>query len=272
MKNNQIGPAKIHSLSQNSKPTGPVVALPHKTGHNMDIKRSPSITHFARKIIAPISRPAVVATVPKKQMDIVSVASKKSTIKPEVVVNPPVIKPTKILKEEAIADATKKMPAIQTQEKAKLHNHHKIISIFSASVVILIVLAFLLYINVPAISVNIAGSQANVQASYPEYVPSGYSPSIPVAYKNGQIIINFHANTGNNHFSIKEANSSWDSSAVKDMVNKTTNGQFLTITESGLTIYTYDNNAIWVNGGILYTISGNTLFSNDQIRRMAISL
>jgi hypothetical protein len=39
-----------------------------------------------------------------------------------------------------------------------------------------------------------------------------------------------------------------------------------------LTIYTYADNAAWVNNGVLYTIKANTTLSNDQIQRIATSL
>ena len=40
----------------------------------------------------------------------------------------------------------------------------------------------------------------------------------------------------------------------------------------GLTIYSGGKEATWVNGGILYQISGDANLSNDQIQKIATSL
>ena len=136
----------------------------------------------------------------------------------------------------------------------------------------MVAVGYFTYLNVPIISVKIASAQAGINATYPDYCPDGYSLNGPVQYADGEVSINFNANTGNNKFVIKQSRSLWDSSAVKNKVNEDSNGEFITTEENGLTIYTYGDNAIWVNGGILYSISGDTRLSNDQIRKIAISL
>lgn len=40
----------------------------------------------------------------------------------------------------------------------------------------------------------------------------------------------------------------------------------------GLTIYSSGKNAVWVNGGILYQITGSANLSNEQIQKIATSL
>ena len=47
---------------------------------------------------------------------------------------------------------------------------------------------------------------------------------------------------------------------------------YSTAETNGLTIYTFGQNAAWVNGGILYTITGNAPLSADQIQHIATSL
>lgn len=61
-------------------------------------------------------------------------------------------------------------------------------------------------------------------------------------------------------------------SAVKAKAEQDASGEVTTTSERGLTIFTYKNNAIWVNGGILYSISGDASLSGDQIRQIATSL
>ena len=83
----------------------------------------------------------------------------------------------------------------------------------------------------------------------------------------------FAANGGPQNYTVTQTKSSWDSTAVLDnYVTPRAGVSYIPYTERGLTIYTYGNNAAWVNGGILYTIEGNAPLSSEQIRHIATSL
>ena len=85
--------------------------------------------------------------------------------------------------------------------------------------------------------------------------------------------MNFKATTSDANFSVNQSKSSWDSDAVLDnYVTPKAGSSYMPYTERGLTIYTYNNSAAWVNGGILYTVEGNAPLSSEQIRRIATSL
>ena len=275
--------AAVHSLTQKSqtlyrratqKPVAHGAQLVRKVGRSMDIARSKSISHFAPRPLVVPAKP----TVAKRQLDIGPakhpIAAKVEKIRLGTItqsVKSVANKPSKIVKEEAIAEALKKPVGEPKKEKTFKH-HLKFINTFSISAVLFIIIGCLVYYNMPVFSVNIASAQAGIKATYPEYHPDGYSLSGPVSYSDGQVTISFHANTGDSNFTIEQSKSSWDSTAVKNKISKDSNGGFITTEERGLTIYTYNGNAAWVNGGILYTISGNAPLSGDQIRRIATSL
>lgn len=129
------------------------------------------------------------------------------------------------------------------------------------------------YLYMPNVSVRVAASQAGVDASYPSYKPAGYSLSGPVAYSSGEVKIKFVANASPLGYTITQSQSDWDSSAVLDnYVQPKVGDNYTTNRENGLTVYTYNNNAAWVNKGILYTISGDAPLSSDQVRRIALSM
>ena len=268
---------KLTSLPKDiKKPVSHNIALlSRKVGHSMDIARSKKVTHFApHSIIKPVKLTTV-----KQQMDIRPVKHslmakvEKMRLLTKVLPAQPVItKTAKVIKEEAIAEALEKSSEKQKPKDNAFKRHSKFFNIFSISVVLLVIVGYLIYVNMPSLSVRIASAQAGINATYPEYQPSGYSLNGPVSYSDGEVTISFRANTGNTKFIIKQSRSSWDSSAVKDKVNKDSSGEFITTEERGLTIYTYDNNATWVNGGILYTITGDAPLSSDQIRHIATSL
>lgn len=275
--------ATMHNVTQRSQtlyrrniknPTARNKVLPNKIGRSMDIARSKNITHFTKPApitpttpahkakspdIKPVSHP-MVAKVHKIH------AAKTTAMKP------PVQKPAKQIKEEAIAEALSK-PTIKHKRKNVFKRHPRLFNAFTFSIIFIFIAGYFTYLNMPSLSVKIASAQAGISATYPEYRPDGYSLSGPITYTEGEVAINFHANTGNSKFAIKQSKSSWDSSAVKNKIDKDSKGQYITTEEKGLTIYTFGGgNAAWVNGGILYAISGDAPLSSDQIRRIATSL
>ncbi len=168
----------------------------------------------------------------------------------------------------AMNTPAKKAPKVSSRKPST-----KTITITIIILLVAAIGAYFTYINMPNLSVKIAATQAGINAQYPDYHPDGYSIDGPVTFSDGEVTINFKANTGDTKFVLKQVKSSWDSSAVlENIVKKNSDDRYITSQERGLTIYTYNGDAAWVNGGILYTIEGDAPISNDQIRRMATSL
>ncbi len=278
----QPKPATIHSIAERSRdlynrttklPVSATKSSIRKIGRSMDFARSKSIAHFAPHLAPNPSRPVKV----KKQMDIgptkhplVTRIEKDRLISKSQAIM--AYKSTKEIKEEVIAEALARTPVRAPKKKNFFKRHRKFVNVFTISFFLIIIALYFTYLNIPSLSVRIASAEAGINANYPEYHPDGYSPSGPVTFTDGAVSINFQANTGNTKFTIVQAKSSWDSSAVKNKVTKDTNGEFLTNEVRGLTIYTYGGNATWVNGGILYTIKGDAKLSADQISHIATSL
>lgn len=183
-------------------------------------------------------------------------------------------KPSSVLKNEAIAEATDRT-LMTSQKKFKSHGSRgkRAFSLVSASLALVILGGYFTYLSMPSISTRVAAVQAGIDASYPSYKPSGYSLSGPVAFSDGTVTMKFAANAGSVGYSLTQESSGWDSSAVLDnYVQPKAGDSYLTTTANGLTIYTFGNRAAWVNGGILYTIDGNAPLSTDQIQRIATSV
>ena len=258
-----------------------IKTLTRKVGLRMDIVRSKSISHFASQTVKPADKPKTTPNSKGKHMDIgpikhplaEKVENKRSLAK-KTANQPATFKSAKEIKQQAISEALN-TPSVKTSHKKSFFKRKsKIINIFSICIIVLIIAGYFAYINMPNISVKIASAQAGIKATYPEYCPDGYSMDGSVSYADNQVTINFRANTGNSKFAIKQSKSSWDSSAVKMQINKESNNQTNETKEGGLTIYTYNDNsnAAWVNGGILYTITGDARLSGEQIRHIATSL
>ncbi len=186
------------------------------------------------------------------------------------------LKPSQVIKQEAIKEALEKAPKKHEKNDIvpkKRSKFARFSSVASASLAFLLLTGYFTYLNMPNLSVRVAAAQAGINASYPEYKPDGYSLNGPIAYNQGQVSMKFAANAGPQKYTVDQAKSSWDSSAVLDnYVKKKVGENYIIYNERGLTIYTFDGNAAWVNDGILYTISGDAPLSSDQIRRIATSM
>ena len=154
-----------------------------------------------------------------------------------------------------------------------LRQRQRVTGVIAATFALVLLGGYFTYINMPSLSVRVAAAQAGINASYPNYHPDGYALNGPVSYSDGRVSMNFKANGSSSAFTVNQSKSSWNSDAVLDnYITPRAGSGYIPYTERGLTIYTYGNNAAWVNGGIFYTIEGDAPLSSDQIRRIATSL
>ena len=187
------------------------------------------------------------------------------------------VKPSQVIKQEAIAAATAAMQPAHTKKPVKpvkqSSRTRRVVSVLSGSLALLLLGAYVTYLNMPNISVRVAAAQAGINASYPSYRPSGYSLTGPVAFNDGQVSMKFALNGTNQSFTLSQVKSGWDSAAVQgNYVIPAAGSDYDVMQVGGLTIYTYGTNAAWVNGNILYTIKGENSLTPDQIQRIATSL
>ncbi len=226
----------------------------------------PAVTSKRVMDIGPVTHPHVVKA---------HAISKAKAEAPHAHISPAPQKTAHEVKQSAIHKAIANT-SVNHGEKSKgrlLKRHPRAFSIVSASLALVLLGGYLTYLNMPSLSVRVAAAQSGINASYPNYQPDGYSLNGLVGYSEGKVTMKFASNGGPSGFTINQAKSNWDSVAVLDnYVSPRAGVSYVPYTERGLTIYTYGNNAAWVNGGILYTIEGNAPLSSEQIRRIATSL
>lgn len=271
--------SNIHTQPQRSKtlhrrsakkPVNSVTKRP-STGRNMDISRNTKVTKFAPHPIPATPKPNKTAAddaAPRAHP--VAARAHARTSKPAQATIAQ--KTSKDIKDAAISAALAQPTEKPTKSKRKLRWSPRF-TIISAIFGVLIIGAYLTWVNIPSISVGFAASQAGISATYPQYKPDGYRLSQPVTYSDGTVTLKFKANTGSSEYSVIQTRSSWDSSAVLvNIVQKAAGDNYVTTQESGLTLYSFDDTATWVNGGILYTIDSSAPLSGEQIRHIATSL
>lgn len=284
----------VHSTVQRSqtlnrraakKPTVPNKPITRRQtpGRLMDVARSTNVSKFAANpVVAP--KPEPVTPKPVAKVTSASKADKPAQSHPvaqralqRTAAKKPVVakKPTtaKEVKDAAISKAlATPKPAPIKATKARKQNLRRIIIV--AVVLLALILAVVAaYRLMPGISVSMASAQAGISATYPEYTPDGYTLSQPVKFSDGEVVLKFASNSNDNYYTVTQTRSSWDSTAVLDnVVTPAAGADYVTTKERGLTIYTYESAAVWVNGGILYKIDSKAPLSGDQIRKIATSL
>jgi hypothetical protein len=252
-------------------PTPKEVKQETKTPAPQQAHKSPSITKFAPHPTGVKHRVMSDIAPAHPHPNVLKAHQKLEHQKLQAAANAP--KSSHAIKEEAIKNALEKAPAKNAKQVKTRRKLPRFASIASAAFALLLLGGYFTYLNMPNLSVRVAAAQAGINASYPEYKPDGYSLRGPIGYNEGEVTMKFAANAGPQNYTVAQTKSSWDSSAVLDnYVRDKAGDNYITYNEHGLTIYTFDGNAAWVNGGILYTINGDAPLSSDQIRRIAVSM
>ena len=139
------------------------------------------------------------------------------------------------------------------------------------ALVVLVGSGWLVYQQVPQISLQIINLQADFQVNLPK-APAGFSISGPLTYSNQQALVQLTG--GDEYIDIKQQASSLDSSSLAtQLAQEPVDYQTGTLL-AGRTIFIRQDQrqASWVNKGVLYTLSSNFDLDQQQVFEIAESL
>lgn len=133
--------------------------------------------------------------------------------------------------------------------------------------VVLFAGAYVMYLNVPTISIKMAENKAGVAVSEPSYTPDGYKLSGPIEAETGSVAMSFKK-SNDESYSVSQKVSDWDSKALLENKILKETKEYSAYTDRGLTIYVYGGKATWVNQGKVYEIEldGSKLDVEDMVR------
>jgi hypothetical protein len=180
--------------------------------------------------------------------------------------------------EEALAHATSHQEPSYNHlsrfslARLKQFRPQRMASTLAAVAAVIVIGGFVTYVNKNSMQLQVASVKAGFKASMPTYEPEGYKKQ-PALTDNGKVAINYMAPDASSGFTLTQEASDWDSQTLFDTVVAESKTQFQTVQSSGRTIYVYgDNDAAWVDGGVLYKITGNAALKSDQIIKLAASM
>ena len=269
----------------------PLAAKPQKA--RVDVKQHVAVKKFSTPIVskpAPqkiaINRPAETHPVTRRaQQRPLSVNTKLRKERQPLAMNnnplaaapqkieKPVAKTAHQLKNEAIEKALSN--EIISNKKARRRQKKggalRWLNTFSVGFAVMLLGGYLTYLSMPNISIKMAAVQSGIDAKYPGYKPDGYALNGPIKFKSGEVSMKYAYADGSSGYTITQQKSGWNSSAVKEFFSEKHKNPNTTMID-GLTIYSGGKEAAWVNGGILYQISGDANLSSSQIEKIATSL
>lgn len=181
--------------------------------------------------------------------------------------------------EQALATASShteprpKRAPVRHRVAKKLRVSPRAINIGAASLAIVLIVGFFVYQNIPNLAMKVASVRANIDGSLPSYRPAGFNLNSAIQYSPGEIKVAYKSNSDDRNFQITQRASEWDSQSLLANYVAPKNQPYQTVQDKGKTVYLYEgNNATWVDGGIWYTIEGNSKLNSQQLQDLAASL
>lgn len=201
-----------------------------------------------------------------------------ATIEKSLVTSPKSESATKI-KDSAVQSALKSVATLDTSSSNTDHistkrslGAKKLLLAFGCAALAVGVVGYVVSVNTPDISVRVAAMQSGIDATYPTYIPRGYSLS-DIVSEDKKLSMTFH-DSESGSFTLSEESTSWDNETLEASYVKSTWGNnYTSVREQGITIFISGSNATWINGSVLYkiTASGNNL-TKKQIKSIVTSL
>jgi hypothetical protein len=277
------GPARSEALRRSGL-SKPAPSRPEIKRHSRTITPLPThplVNHFSRPSNTHVVTPnKALSSINHTTLSApVALATQVQNYSPSTAIQTPAKKAPQSKKEKVInhqlaQSAAQKIPKTVESRWKNLQKRLRLNppAIVTGSIVVLVIASAICYLTIPALSLFVAAKSAGVDATYPGFVPDGYHFDGPVTYRDGDVTMQFKANGSATTFTIDQRSSYWDSGAVLDNYVLARSANYLTYSQSGITIYTFGSQAAWVNGGVLHTIDGSAPLTSDQILHIAGSM
>lgn len=256
----KISVSEAKSATKPKTPSKKIVA--HRPARSQTLNRK-AVKKPPVKPVKPTTR--AVKPAQKAKLVVPSIATRPSPVVPR-----PTRSPRRPVSLPDINHVTKATVASKTPQTSKKHGKATVIAL--AILAIMIGGGIAIYLFVPPVSFWVASVRADVKAKLPVYAPSGYHVDGTAESSPGQVTVRYKSSENGEIYSLTEQNSTWDSKGVLENKVKPNSKNYQTLSQKGLTIYRFDGKAIWVNGGVLYTISDDNNLSNDQILQIIDSI
>jgi hypothetical protein len=145
--------------------------------------------------------------------------------------------------------------------------------ILAVILVAIVVGLFISWQKVPQLSVKTAGMQAHLSPTVPTYKPDDFKMAGPAKAVSGTVDIKYVSSDNSQSYNIVQAQSNLTSQMVgQNVVPKGSTVQTSQVEGNTVYIYGENNDAAWVNNGILYTIKDGAHLNSDELIKIVQGL
>jgi hypothetical protein len=153
----------------------------------------------------------------------------------------------------------------------KFHLSKRLVNVAAAMAVIVLIVGFFSYQNMPRLAMHLAAKRSGINASLPSYQPSGFAMKGNIIYSPGRVSVSF-GNPNNQAYVLTERATNWDTDRLQASLASNTQRTYQTYLQNGKTIFVYnDTNATWIKNDILYSIEATANLDVGQLIKVAAS-
>lgn len=166
-------------------------------------------------------------------------------------------------------------------KKEKLHKRvknrfssNKLVSISAVVASVAMISGFIVYQNLPTISLALASHDAGISMSVPKGIPSNFEMDKKVDASPGQITISYRSRIDNREFAITQLRETEGTQeSLEKAIASSTQGEYQTYQTNGIKLFmAAPGRADWIDGKMRYSVSGNSGLSSEQLATIAASL
>jgi len=164
------------------------------------------------------------------------------------------------------ADAHKLLEASYDDAPKRKGRRKRII--LSALTVVVIVLGVTLYLMFNNFIFLVDSTRIGLHSKLPTFTESGFHLG-KISQNGDGITLIYSSNSDARMYKLIEAPTNWDSQTlVINVVNADVGSSYNTVQVDGRVVYLFNNEAVWVNGTVFYTIINNANLTSDQLSQV----
>lgn len=151
---------------------------------------------------------------------------------------------------------------------------NKLLSVGASVASLALIGGFIVYQNLPSISLALASKNAGISMSVPKGIPSNFQMDKSVDSSPGQITVSYKSRNDDREFALtQQVASDTTQESLEESVKQSSRGEYQTYQTNGIKLFIVTaGRADWVDAGVRYSLSGNSGLSSEQLATIASSL
>lgn len=256
---------KVHHISRN-KISNDKRELPIHQEILSRVQRIPK-SQFVAKFNDPVAKVLTVSQAPAKLHDDIHTKNISNLEDLDKKANKPISQLdelTRIALEKA--DAHKLLEA--NYKDAPIKNNHRKGFFLIALVIVIIAIGFTGYLMFNNFLFLVDSTRIGLHSRLPTFTESGFHLG-KISQNGDGVTLLYSSNSDGRTYKLIESPTNWDSQTlVINVVNANVGSSYNTIQVDGRVVYLFNNEAVWVDGNVFYTLINNAHLTSNQLSQV----